>query len=75
MYGTPTANNVPNVMSAWNREGKRMLKDVRLKVSELTYGEYPIKMKTITMKWSILWTPWQKHFQIIIWPAIKNTNN
>ena len=75
MYGTPPANNVPNVMYAWNREGKPMLKDVRLKVSKLTYGEYPIKMELTITKLSILWTPWQKHFQIIIWPAIKDTNN
>ena len=43
-----------------------MLKDVRLKVSKLTYGEYPIKMELTITKLSILWTPWQKLFQIIM---------
>ena len=66
MYGNPPANNVPNVMSAWKREGKHMLKDVRLKVSKLTYGEYPIKMELTITKLNILWTPWQKLFQIIM---------
>ena len=50
-----------------------MLKDVRLKDSELTYGGCPIKMALTIAKWSILWTPWQKLFLIIIWPAIKDT--
>ena len=75
MYGIPPANNVLNVMSAWNKEDKHMLKDVRLKASKLTYGECPIKMALTITKLSILWTPWQKLFQIIMWPAIKDSNN
>ena len=50
MCGTQPASNVQNAMSAWNREGKGLYRDARLKGLRVTYGGSPMNTGIITMK-------------------------